>query len=423
MRYPLPIVFAASLALPNCGGGGPRWQAPTVVDSGEGRAESYRVAIADDGHALLLWTRVQHPQPGLHWTSSDPLTAWRSPEPLLEGLRPREVVSDPVLAMNTSGTAIVVAERTNEVGRRLIWGARYVRAGGWDNGKVLDDSQRLSCCQTVAVDATGAAVAVWTLFDATGWSRFAPAQGWSAPAYLTHPAAPSPRLVLDAHGNGVLVQPGGSVTRYVSGSGWGTPQTFRVDGGTLGCPAVAINETGRAVVVWGDIQTGDRFFTFASMWAQEFDPSGRGTEAVPIQRDVGQGCAPQVVIDAAGNALAVWPSSNEIWYSRLDAGRTWASPRRVPPPPGDLATAGLLEGDDSGNAFLTWTTGAFGSRDAWVTRYESGGHWQDPEPLETGAADDEMPFVAATPGGEAVVVWSQSEQGRYSLMARRFAAN
>lgn len=96
--------------------------------------------------------------------------------------------------------------------------------------------------------------------------------------------------------------------------------------------------------------------------------------AVLLETDsTGDAYSPQVVMDATGNALAVWfqydGARYNVWANRYTAGVGWG-------------TAGLIETDDAGSAY--------------------------------------GPQIAMNANGDAVAVWYQSDGTRFDIWANRF---
>jgi hypothetical protein len=109
-----------------------------------------------------------------------------------------------------------------------------------------------------------------------------------------------------------------------------------------------------------------------------------------------------VASDPAGNAVAVWVREGVVQASVHLAGAGWS-------PPADLSTAGRVasapqvELDAAGNALVVW---AEALPSGVVLRYRTrprGGPFSAPAPLsETGAS---APQIAMSPSGAAAVVW------------------
>src|SRR5690606_34914802 len=114
--------------------------------------------------------------------------------------------------------------------------------------------------------------------------------------------------------------------RYVVGSGWGTATLIETDNtGPARNPQVAVDSAGNAIAVW---QQSDG--TRDSIWANRY-VVGTGWETATLIEtdDTGAAESPQVAVDATGNAIAVWQqsdgSSSYIWASRYDIEEGWGT--------------------------------------------------------------------------------------------------
>ena len=96
--------------------------------------------------------------------------------------------------------------------------------------------------------------------------------------------------------------------------GWGTAELIETDNsGTAVNPRIAIDTSGNAIAVWQQ-HDGERY----NIWASRYTTgTGWGTPE-PIETDnSGSASNPQIAIDPAGNAIAVWQqdndTTNDIW--------------------------------------------------------------------------------------------------------------
>lgn len=101
------------------------------------------------------------------------------------------------------------------------------------------------------------------------------------------------------------------------GKTWGTAQLIETDNaGEAEHPRIAIDTAGNALAVW-DQSDGTRY----NIWANRYTAgSGWGTAQLIETNNAGEAYAPQIAIDTAGNALAVWQQSDgtrdNIWANR-----------------------------------------------------------------------------------------------------------
>jgi hypothetical protein len=130
-----------------------------------------------------------------------------------------------------------------------------------------------------------------------------------------------PQVAIDANGNAVAVwyQWGGTRTniwsnRYTPSSGWGTAELIEADdSGDASEPQVAIDPNGNALAVWHQFDG-----TRTNIWSNRYTPSGGwGTAQLIETDDSGDASEPQVAIDPAGNAVAVWYQWGEWGDTRI----------------------------------------------------------------------------------------------------------
>lgn len=223
----------------------------------------------------------------------------------------------------------------------------------------------------LAMDASGSAIALFTHTrflrdDATGdttllhagmRSLYDPATGWS---------------------EGELSGPRGTYSPYV---------------------AVAMNESGGGLMAWA--QGGE-------VWAARYQP-GAGWQAA-VQLDASF-CCVRVVLDGAGNGLAVWNTglSSELHGARLADG-AWSSANRVDdalgvegPPEWDIGM------NEAGAALLVWHECDEPSVCVMrARRFDPAGGWSTSDVIGDGGEgyDGRMVDVALDPDGNAIAVWS-----------------
>jgi hypothetical protein len=113
-------------------------------------------------------------------------------------------------------------------------------------------------------DAQGNALAVWEQFDGTRyniWTNRKPAgKGWGVARLMATDktgAAYSPQIAVDARGNAMAVwqQSDGQysyvyASRYVLGTGWSQVMQIATDPGSAIAPQVAVDASGNAVALW-----------------------------------------------------------------------------------------------------------------------------------------------------------------------------
>lgn len=315
------------------------WDGAVQLDSGGvGTMADLRVAMDAAGHGVAAWinlgTTVVSP---VHAAQYQTGSGWSTASQVL----PDAGWID--LALNASGVGMLVVSAADVVGTTAfsMWGIPFSTANGWGVAALLenDSTGGWDVVPSVAVDPSGAAVAVWQRYDSvTGiWNprsnHFTPSGGWGAAELIMvntlGSSSTGPRIALDANGNGIAVWSqtvaSGKIqiwsNRLTQGSGWGTAgllENFRAgDNYPAQYPQVAFDPAGNAFALWldsgGDIQGVG--YTLGTGW---------GTQRAMGPATIYAPGAPQIAFDGDGNAFAIWyeviqPANAlhyAIWVSR-----------------------------------------------------------------------------------------------------------
>lgn len=174
---------------------------------------------------------------------------------------------------------------------------------------------------------------------------------------------------------------------------------------------ISMNANGSAVVVWQQ-DDGAR----SNIWSSRFVPGSDWTPAELIENSVNSGEAPDVAVDAEGNAIAVWAQFDglrRIWSNRYTPGAGWGAAQTLQP-------AGIVLGnslfphvavDGAGNAMAVWW--AFDDSDLqiartsiWSNRYTRSGGWATEELASASLFNSVEAQVAMDAGGNAFTVWN-----------------
>lgn len=295
----------------------------------------------------------------------------------------------------------------------------------------------------IAMTALGDFVVVWQSLVAHNFEirarRFAAsgaAQGGEIDVTeTTGDAHGAPRVAMDAEGNFVVVW-----ESSLHGSYEIRARRFAADGGPRGdeiavnaqtassqrIPAVAMDKSGRFVVVWrsnvdGRFETRARRFTAAGVpQGDEFavQPSLRGDQLVPA-----------VAMDADGDFVVAWESSldgaNTIRARRFSAqGNPQGDDFAVawqPANVGDPFAPAVAMAADGGFA-VAWHTRAAGDMEVRARAFTAGGTAQSPElAVDTRTTGiQKSAAVAMNLHGDTVVAWHSDTTGSWEIAARRY---
>jgi hypothetical protein len=128
-----------------------------------------------------------------------------------------------------------------------------------------------------------------------------------------------------------------------------------------------------------------------------------------MDASVERGSAPQITVDAAGNAMAAWGQAPVPHAAQYLAGAGWQSPQAISP----LAAQDVrLAGNEAGEAAATWieprnVPANNPVPDVWLNRFD-GTSWlgaQEIDPADTIASGAD---VAIDGAGNVVAVWAQT---------------
>lgn len=282
----------------------------------------------------------------------------------------------------------------------------------------------------VVVDPKGNALVAWAQALGSSWTvdvvERPPGGPWSAPYALSDPAdhVGSPQLAAAGDsvvavweqydGKNLIVQ---AAVRNAKTRTWTAPTALSAAGRDAQTPQVAVDARGDAVAVWASVME--------SGWTVDaaYRPAGGSWQkAVPIQAPQQATAAPDVVIDAAGRAVAAWASTaGRGWRVRTATrgsdGR-WTAPTTLSgsDPTGSVAPQLALQGTNDVLAVWSRSVGGTNIIES-VTRSAAKAKWGAVS-RPFGVADDALaPSIAVDARGDAVIVWTNSAPEGLSVMA------
>ena len=256
------------------------WGSAELIETDDaGDAETPRVAVDPSGNAIAVWAQSDTSETSIWANRFTPQMGWGNAQ-LIE-LRASGVALVPQVAMDFDGNAVAVWQQSDILFRTDIWANRFTPSNGWETTKRVDSQQGTATNPQIAVAAAGSAIAVWeqvgTTYKDMWANHFTPENGWATPALLEIINAGDvgeSRVAIDAGGNAIAVwkQDNGNyddvwANRYVPSAGWsGAVLLEQADGVDARFPRVAINPTGRGVVVWPQLPLMP-----TSIWANHFE--------------------------------------------------------------------------------------------------------------------------------------------------------
>ncbi|MDH3612043.1 MAG: hypothetical protein OEU90_02160 [Gammaproteobacteria bacterium] len=184
------------------------WNVAEAVESLDGAAYVYAVALDSIGNGLATWRHFDNAGHGLYSSRFEANTGWAEAVEigLSDGVPGRSS-----LALAADGDAIVVWEQDNG-STTDIYATRRHSNGVWDDPQTIDHLDGIAGFPQVATDANGNAIAVWRQFDGETDSIFAamyePQEGWGPQLSLEFENGPSARWY-EAHAPTIVMNPSG----------------------------------------------------------------------------------------------------------------------------------------------------------------------------------------------------------------------
>jgi len=298
----------------------------------------------------------------------------------------------PQVALDGSGNAIAIWQQLTGT-RWDIWASRHSPGSGWDAAQPVEtDNAGYAELPQIAFDPNGNAIAVWNQYDGTQSNiisnRYTVANGWGRPTLIetnSDGKARDAQIGIDAGGSAIAVWSQKDATRYniwanrysggllffTNRARWGTAQLIETsNNGYAENPRIALDAAGNGIVVW--FQSDGRRKT---IWSNRYSAaSGWGTEQIITGNDLGSAILPQIAVDPAGNAFAVWQSydgaSSRIWTNRFTVGSGWRDAHVLDREGEKYKGYPQVAMDGFGNAIAVWVEydGTRGS--IWFSRYE-----------------------------------------------------
>ncbi|MBS4168785.1 hypothetical protein [Parachlamydia sp. AcF125] len=345
------------------------------------------------------------------WSLPVDIAGWSTPVDLSV---PGQNASIPKVATDPLGNSVAVWGRFN--GANLIIQASSLAFGGiWSEPSSLSIMGRSATSPQVAVDPLGNAVAIWSRSDGLNLIIQSSTQNfggnWSIPANLSLPGqnATNPQVVVDQSGNAVAIWERSNGMHLViqaatlprNGS-WTTPVDISLPGQEALQPHLTVNLSGNVLAVWKRFDGRHYLIESAAL------PYGGSWSFPTILSQPGQNAdKPQVALDAAGEAIAVWSryngKRNVVQASRSTFGNPWDTPK-------DLSSETI-------NALNPRINMAQGGKATGIALWEdttnheiqsmkmSEGIWEEAIVISNSSEFSTIPQVAMDFHGNAIAVW------------------
>lgn len=410
----------------------PTWRPVTNLfadlSAAGGSAFTPAIGADADGDATVLWSRYNGTQYVVQSSYRPVAGAWSAPLDLAGGRR----ILDPQLVVDRAGNATAIWRRV-DADRSVVQTSSRPDGGAWSTPVDLstdpsvDFSQRTDVPQ-LAVSEAGAVTATWSRFEAapgqpwkfTVQSATRATDGtWSTPVDLS-PAgsqAATTDVTVDAAGNATAVWAAGAslqaATRPAGGT-WGAPVELSASAGPRANPRVTTDPAGTVTAVWGS-------FVGGAYGVQTASRALGGTWSAPLELVRGEVFdTPAIAVDRAGNATALWQENDgSAWVvtsASRPAGGAWGTPVRL----SDSSTNSWdpqVAVDPAGNATAIWSREVGGTRAVEAARRPLAGEWSEPISLSP-QGDAWNPQISVDPAGNATAAWSRKDGNSWIVQAR-----
>ncbi len=428
----LASIAAAAWALCAAPDAGATWTEPIEVSAAGISTGEAQVGVDGAGNTTVAW--ISYGGPG---TSSSIRSAYKPAGDPWE--LPLTVIGsfgchDPQLAVNLAGAAVVVADC--DEGAATMRAARRDTAGSWTGSTPVPGSAPGEEPR-VGLDDAGNAIVVWE-GGTTVQSSYRPAAGvWAALPTQVSPAGDvtfDPQVAMGPTGAALVVwrrdgtDPAVTVESRLrhSGAGGWTAVTGRSPLPTATGPVVSYEPQARwsrggddRLVVWDNDAVGAP--PLLQKTAGAGGESGGWTNGLSPWQNTGDGATsvevPQVALDDAGGAVAVWRSFDGAGFrTKASTTSTLFGTWSTPIPLADVETGGVAEpqvaADPAGDAAAVWRTSS-GTISA-ATR-PAGGAFDPATTISSDGTAGLHPRVAMTAAGDAIATWAGSTTGRVSV--------
>lgn len=419
----------------------------TVTPLSIGGSCCAKVVVDAAGRGLAVWFTLE---PGtandnLMASRFDPSSGWSAPVALESS--PRDVMNADLAMDPASGRAVVMWTQGSDTSVSAALARHFDPASGWTTTQPVQSAGTpagQAGLITIGLDAQGNAVAAWSQLDGSRFSiwgnRGTPTGVWGSAQLLETidelgRVDGNPRIAVAPQGHATVVwqASGGTVAdrgtwtnRYTAGAGWGTAsQLVAVSGGSA--PDIAMDANGNAVMVWGQIEVASATEMYALIQAKRYQAGAWGS-AIQVGRELGANSvlsAPRVKMNATGAALVAWGQGDQsIRATVAPAGASWPAPTIVKPVASRAAGSPFVPAiDGQGNVMMTWAQGSDqGGADAMLATRSAAGAWVAGAVHQAAIWGD--PFIAMNDRGNALFLWTQlvSTSTGTQIQARRYSS-
>ncbi|KPJ70916.1 hypothetical protein AMJ52_09300, partial [candidate division TA06 bacterium DG_78] len=356
----------------------------------------------------------------------------------------------PAVAVDSSGNAIIAwadkrdgnwniyAQKLDPNGT-VLWGSSDVKVN--QNSDSADQQY-----PAVTIDPSGNAIVVWADDRNSNWNIYAQkldssgTAQWGSSDKLVNQYTSSiqdyPDVAIDSSVNAIVVwrdvRSGGDIyAQKLDSSGtaqWGSSdkQVNQVTTDVQLYPAIDVDSSGNAIVVWEDYRSGSRYDVYAQKLNSNGDTQWGSSDKRVNQYTSGSHCEADVAVDSSGNAIVVWYDyrNYDIYAQKLNAAgdAQWGSSDKLVNQAGNGGAIKLqdypaVDLDSSGNAIVAWRDYRSQSNyDIYAQKLDSSGNvqWGSSDKKvnqNSDSANQQNTGVAVDSNGDAIIVWDDERNG------------
>jgi len=283
------------------------WGAPEEISAAGGGPNHVDVAIGPAGEAAVVWTGYQNTSDYIIRAMIRSASGqWGLP---IELSKPGQNAWEPKIAFDSSGNLVAAWYRWNAKGDTIVQVAEKARSQAWGEPRALSAEGGMAGSPEIAVSG-GQAVVAWERELVIEASVRGVGGAWQPAVEISGPKSAEPSLGMDGEGNAVVLWSSGAeyslrnaeVASLPVGGNWTKPITIAEDlTGGWGQPQVAVDPAGRAMAVWTAWDGSRRIVEAASG-----EVEGSWGPPVAISPADSWSQRADVAMDSLGNAAAVW---------------------------------------------------------------------------------------------------------------------
>ncbi len=382
-------------------------------------SEEQQIGIDASGNATAIWREYDGVHTNIRTANLAKGSSWIANPLPLSSIGGNNTQANPQIAITPSGYAVAIWEEFDGTNSIVRAATRASFSSPWSAPVTLSlPTTSPAQIPQIAVDPAGNAVAIWVSFNGTinqiQGATLAFGGSWSTPVTISSPGVDAffPNVSVDAAGNAVAVWTWQAFPNFITQSAslpfngsWTAPVNLSNPAESATQADLEISPLGYAVAVWqsnngSDVVIEAATLQFGGAWSAFQVLSTAGSNAFEAD----------VVVDRVGNAYAVWTqnigSDFIIQSANLPFGSSiWSTPVGISPI-GAFSVDPDIGVDSAGNAIAVWDRSNGTDTVIQAAMLPFGGSWSSPIDLSTAGQTSVLAQIAIDPTGYAVVDWT-----------------